>query len=109
MKLIEQELNLKLFGKRNTSNFVEFNIDALVRGDLKSRMEALVRSVFGSIRTPNEARALDNLPPLPGGDQLYIQGATVPLEDAGKTLSPTPVPTTAQEDQTNVKDNNGNS
>lgn len=109
VKLIEQELNLKLFGKRNTSNFVEFNIDALVRGDLKSRMEALVRSVFGSIRTPNEARALDNLPPLPGGDQLYIQGATVPLEDAGKTLSPTPVPTTAQEDQTNVKDNNGNS
>lgn len=100
VKLIEQELNLKLFGKRNTANFVEFNIDALVRGDLKSRMEALVRSVFGSIRTPNEARALDNLPPLPGGDELYIQGATVPLRDAGKQPVAAPTPAPAQQDQT---------
>ncbi len=29
--------------------------------------------------TPNEARALENRPPLPNGDKLYIQGATVPL------------------------------
>ena len=103
IKLFEQEFNLKLFGegstktdggtaKRNTSNFVEFNLDALIRGDLKSRMEALGRAINSGIITPNEARELDNRPAMPGGEKLYIQGATVPLEDAGKNI-PLPAPT----------------
>lgn len=108
VKLIEQELNLKLFGgnpntRQNTSNYVEFNVDALVRGDLKSRMEALARSVNAAIMTPNEARALDNRVALPGGDKLYIQGATVPLEDAGK-IAPAPNPAPEPEQDTIEKD-----
>lgn len=101
VKLVEQELNLKLFGgnpntRQNLINFVEFNVDALVRGDLKSRMEALARAVNASLLTPNEGRALDNRPALPGGDKLYIQGATVPLEDAGKAVpAPNPAPDAA--------------
>lgn len=80
LELIEQEMNAKLFGKRNTSNFVEFDIDGLQRGDFMSRMTGLATAVQTGIRTPNEARALDNLPPMEGGDDLMIQGATVRLK-----------------------------
>lgn len=75
----EDELNLKLFGAHNNRKFVEHNLDGLMRGDFKSRVEALARGVQSALLTPNEARELENRPGLPKGDELYIQGATVPL------------------------------
>jgi HK97 family phage portal protein len=83
-ELIEQELNSKLFGERNKSDYVEFNMDGLQRGDFLSRMEGSAKAVFAGIRTPNEIRALDNLAPLEGGDKLYMQGANMPLDQLGK-------------------------
>lgn len=75
----EQELNLKLFGWDRNDRFVEFNIDGLMRGDFKTRFEGYGQGVQHAILTPNEIRAKENLPPLDGGDQLLVQGATVPL------------------------------
>lgn len=85
-KAFEDELNLKLFGVRRgrARRYVEHNMDALMRGDLKSRMEALARGVQTAILTPDEARDLENRPPKDGGDKLYIQGATVPLGETPK-------------------------
>lgn len=77
---LEQEMNLKLFG-RGSNRFVEFNVDGLLRGDYKTRMEGNSTAIQTGQLTPNEARALDNRAPLEGGDKLYIQGATVPLAD----------------------------
>lgn len=82
---LEQELNLKLFGRKNNSRQAEHNLDGLMRGDLVARMTALAQGVQNGLITPNEGRALDNRPPETGGDKLYIQGATVPLDSAGKT------------------------
>lgn len=76
---LEEELNLKLFGQRNGGRYVEHNLDGLLRGDLLSRMQAHGQAVQNAIRSPNEIRALENLPPKPNGDDLMIQGATVPL------------------------------
>jgi len=78
----EAELNLKLFG-RGSAYFVEFNLDGLMRGDLATRMQAHATAIQNGIRTPNEVRKIENLPPLPGGDDLMIQGATVPLASQG--------------------------
>jgi len=75
----EQELNLKLFGRSSNSLFVEFNVDGLLRGDFKTRMEGYAQGVQNAILTPNEARRRENLPDVEGGDRLQIQGATVPL------------------------------
>lgn len=75
----EGELNLKLFGRDRRGRYVEHNLDGLLRGDFRTRMDGLSRAVQTAIRTPNEARALENLPAMPDGDRLYIQGATVPL------------------------------
>jgi HK97 family phage portal protein len=78
-KAFEEELNLKLFGWRNNSRYVEHNLDALMRGDFKSRIDALSRGVQTSLYTPDEARALEGRPKVANGDKAYMQGATVPL------------------------------
>lgn len=78
-KALEEEVNLKVFGRRNNNRYVEHNLDALMRGDFKSRIDALARGVQSALYTPNEARALDNRPPVQNGEKAYIQGATVPL------------------------------
>lgn len=74
----EQEMNLKFFG-RGSDFYVEFNVDGLLRGDFKTRMEAYATSIQNGIRTPNEVRAIENLDSKKNGNDLLIQGATVPL------------------------------
>ena len=46
---------------------------------------------------PDEARALEGRGAAEGGDRLYIQQATVPLEDAGKVPAPTTNPTNEED------------
>ena len=78
---LEGEMNLKLFGRSNNGRYVEHNLDGLLRGDFKTRLEGISRAVMSSVLTPNEGRALENRPadPDPAADMLYRQGATVPL------------------------------
>lgn len=88
-KQFEQELNLKLFGRRSNSTYVELNMDGLLRGDFKTRMEGLARAVNSAIMTPDEARGLENWPAKGGlADQLFVQGATVPIDQAGTAPPP---------------------
>jgi HK97 family phage portal protein len=89
----EAEANLKLFGWKNRAKYVEFSMDGLLRGDFKSRSEAIARAIMTGQMTPGEARDQDNRPRLAGDDILYMQGAMVPLTrlatgDGGK---PAPV------------------
>ena len=70
---IEQEANRKLF--RNRNSYLEFNLEGLLRGDSKTRAENY-RIARGGNQEPaymtvNEIRKLENLPPLPGGDELF--------------------------------------
>ena len=74
----ESELNLKLFGRESDMS-VRFNVDSLLRGDLKTRMEAHATAIQNGIRTPNEVRDLEELEPRQNGDDLLIQGATIPI------------------------------
>lgn len=79
-RALEDEINLKFFGAQDTPRYVQFNLDGLMRGDLKSRIEALAAGVNSALLTPNEARQIENRPSKGAdGDKLYIQGATVPL------------------------------
>lgn len=80
LKVIEQELNRKLF--RTASNFVRFDREALIAGDMAARAQYNRAAVGGpgtgpGWRTQNEVRRDDNLPPMDGGDSLYtppVQG-----------------------------------
>lgn len=97
---IEQELNAKLTGPRNRDLYVEFNMDGLMRGDFVSRQNGYSIAINAGILTPNEARAIENRPALPGGDDLMIQGATVPITLAGKDPKAAPAPTTTPAEET---------
>ncbi len=69
---IEQEVNHKFF--KTSRNFAEFTTAGLERGDIKSRNEsyriALGRAGEPGWMTVNEVRALENMPPIEGGDVL---------------------------------------
>ncbi|MFB6473013.1 phage portal protein [Paenibacillus glucanolyticus] len=82
----EQELTRKLFldDEIEEGYFTRFNVDAILRADFKTRMDALDKAVKGSIMSPNEARAKENLPPKDGGDELYANGNVIKLIMAGQ-------------------------
>lgn len=63
---------------------VEFDFDGLLRMDAKSRMEGYDKAIQSGQLTPNEARALEGRSPMDGGDQLFMQGAMVPITQAGR-------------------------
>lgn len=99
----EGEMNLKLFGREPNGFYVEHNLDGLMRGDFKSRVEGIARAIQTAQITPNEGRALENRPRHmnPDADELLVQGATVVL---GKQPAQQPAATTADDidgDKTN--------
>lgn len=53
--------------------FIEVSFDDLLRGDLTARFTAYRQAAGSSWLTPNEIRALDNRPPIDGGDELIRQ------------------------------------
>jgi phage portal protein BeeE len=67
---------------------VEFDFDALLRSDSKSRFDGYRIAINAGIMTPNEARAAEHLPSKEGGDELLIQGAMVPITMVGRQLEP---------------------
>lgn len=83
----EKEFNLKIFGRHSRARYAEFNLDGMLRGDFVSRFEGYSQGVQNAILKPNEIRRLENLPDDPFGDQLMIQGATVPVKNASEGLS----------------------
>ncbi|HEV7305220.1 phage portal protein [Ensifer sp.] len=79
-KALEDEMNLKFFGRNNNGRWIEHALDGILRGDFVSRMNGYGVAIQNAIRTPDEIRALENLPSKGGeADKLHIQGATVPL------------------------------
>lgn len=63
----------------------EHNLDGLLRGDSAARAQYMSTMVNNGLMTVNEARRLDNRPPLPGGDVATRQSQNVPLTDLGKS------------------------
>lgn len=100
----EAECNAKLYGPRANSRFVEMDLDGLQRGDFKTRMEGYARGIQTGVFTPNEVRRKENLPALDGGEHLFMQGATVPIDKAGQVPPPAvpPQPTDENEGKTDA-------
>jgi HK97 family phage portal protein len=67
--------------------FAKHNMNGLLRGDSKSRMEFYkgMSAIAGINR--NEIRELEDMPPVDGGGTFLVQGAVVPLDDDGKPES----------------------
>lgn len=91
---LEQQMNLKLFGQRNNRRYVRHNLDSLLRGDFKTRADAVQSLVNCGVYTPNiGAKYMGQAPhDDPAADQLYMQGAMLPLG-----TKPDAVPATTEE------------
>lgn len=59
---------------------VKFNLDALLRSDTLTRYQAHAIGRSAGFMTVNEIRALENLPPIDGGDVLSPATPTLPAE-----------------------------
>lgn len=84
----ESEINLKVFPESNRSHFAEFDVDGLLRGDFKTRMDGYALAIQNSIKTPNEVRQKENDPPMEGGDRLVIQQNMSQLDLLGSDGEP---------------------
>ena len=81
---IEQEINLKLFRTNELGKtFVEFNVNGLLRGDVKTRNEAYKTAIQNGYMSINEVRQKENLNSIEGGDQHFIQMNMTTIENIG--------------------------
>jgi HK97 family phage portal protein len=87
LKRIEQAISLQLFspGERKRY-FAEFKPEGMLKGDVKSRYEAYEVAIRSGWMSINEVRGLENLNPVDGGDEHYLQMQMVPISQAGKEV-----------------------
>ena len=105
---IEQAMNRALFSegeKAGSSSgrryYAQFNLDGLMRGDYKSRMEGYAIARQNGWMSANDIRELENLNPIPdeeGGNTYLCNGNLVPVGLAGISIAAAAV--SALEDQT---------
>lgn len=79
---IEQEIKRCLMSADDRKRYtVKFSVEGLLRADSKTRSDYLTSATNSGRMTQNEARALDDLPPMEGGDVLRMQ---MQYQDTGK-------------------------
>ena len=80
---IEQSMNRALFNEQEKGRYyTQFNIDGLMRGDYKSRMEGYAIARQNGWMSANDIRALENQNPIPpdqGGDAYLVNGNMIPI------------------------------
>lgn len=83
----EQALRKALLTREEKQKYeIKFNIDGLLRGDYKSRMDGYATAINNGFMSPNDVRRLegwDLIPDGEGGNQYVIQGAMIPLSMVG--------------------------
>jgi len=80
--------------------FAEFSREGFFRMDSSGRSAYYDKMIKAAVYTPNFCRSLENLEPLPGGDNLFMQSNMIPLDMVGKITSTTQNPDTIAQDTT---------
>ncbi len=78
--------------------FPRFNVDGLLRGDYASRSSGYASGISNGYLSPNDVRRLENMgliPPEKGGDDYYLNGGYVKLENVPTAESRNGVSNTA--------------
>lgn len=72
---------MKLLGRNQRGRLtVRFNLAGLLRGDLKSRYEAYQIGRRNGWLSANDVRRLEDLNPVPGGDDYHVESNLAPLD-----------------------------
>jgi len=85
---IEQAINRSLFSEKEKGRFyAQFNIDGLMRGAYKERMEGYAIARQNGWMSANDIRELENMNPLTddqGGNAYLVNGNMIPINLARK-------------------------
>ncbi len=82
---IENEMNYKLFRTNEIGKtFIEFNVNGLLRGDVKTRNEAYKTAITNGYMSINEVRQKENLNSIEGGDKHFMQMNMTTIEKIGE-------------------------
>lgn len=96
----EMELNRKIFTEREKGKlYVKFNMDSLLRGDIKTQTEYFRAAIQWGWMSPNEVRELKDMNPRDGGDE-YLKPMNMIGSDEKRPEQ------TNQNDNTDQNDNN---
>lgn len=83
----EQSMHRALLSEDEKKDlFFKFNVEGLLRGDYKSRMEGYAMGINNGFMCVNDVRRLENWDPVPdeeGGNLFLVNGSMLPLRDAG--------------------------
>jgi HK97 family phage portal protein len=89
LERFEASIKSSLLSPQERSEFeFEFDFAALLRGDEKTRYATYKEAVLNGLKTINECRAIEGLPPVVGGDVPYMQAQMVPLGDLRNANAP---------------------
>src|SRR5690606_35658101 len=84
LEAIENSITTHLVSDEDRAQYEdEFDFEGLPRADQKTRYDGYRAGISAGVLTPNEARAMEWLPKMDGGDKLYMQGATMPIDKLG--------------------------
>ena len=91
IKRIESELNAKLVpSNKRGEQYFKFNLNAILRGDSKSRADYYRTLINIGVLSPDEVRALEDLNPMGGeSEKVYMQSNMMPLDRLGEDTSRT--------------------
>lgn len=78
---------------------IRFNLEVLLRGDYKTRMEGYRTAIHAGIMSQNDARKLEAMPPFEGGDRKWLQMNMMPLDMADEILMKNQNPPSNGDDQ----------
>lgn len=81
----EQELTFKLLFEKevNEGFYFKFNVNSILRADMKTQMETLTSAVNNGVYLINEARSFLDLHKIEGGDIPIVNGNYIPLSKVG--------------------------
>jgi HK97 family phage portal protein len=85
LKKIEQVITKSLLLPQDRQkHYAEFNVESLLRTDSAARANLYASLVDHGVKTRNEVRAQENLPPRPEANDLTVQAAMLPLQLLGE-------------------------
>jgi HK97 family phage portal protein len=85
LKQYEEEITYKILSTQliEQGYFFKFNVNVILRADIKTQMDSLSTAVQNGIMTPNEARDYLDMPADDYGDVLMANGNYIPLSMLG--------------------------
>ena len=87
---IEQAMNVRLLSPSERKKYIiKFNLDGLLRGDYKTRMEGYAKGRQNGWYSSNDIRRLEDMPLLPPeiGDVYLVNGNMISIPDAAAGIA----------------------